>query len=88
MDSSGLRKKERFWQPTWGPGDVKRQAGRAYAQLVSNTLDVFELLFNLKWHSNQWKSQNRKIVIREWNWEDDLLVLKKNVPVLGNAVES
>lgn len=70
------------------PGDVKRQAGRAYAQLVSNTLDVFELLFNLKWHSNQWKSQNRKIVIREWNWEDDLLVLKKNVPVLGNAVES
>lgn len=70
------------------PYDFRKQAGRAYQQLVSNTLDVFELLYNLKWHENQWKSQERKVIIREWNYEENLPTLKKNVPILGNAVES
>ena len=70
------------------PDDPEKLAGRAYEQLVSDTLDVFELLFNLKWHENQWKSQGRKIIIREWNYDNDLPTLKKNVPVLGNAVAS
>ncbi len=70
------------------PDDFRKQAGRAYQQLVSNTLDVFELLYNLKWHENQWKSQGRKVIIREWNYEENLPTLKKNVPILGNAVES
>ena len=69
------------------PGDTKKQAGRAYSQLVSNTLDIFELLYNLKWHENQWQSDGKRIVIKEWNREEDLKVLKANVKILGNSVE-
>lgn len=32
---------------------VNKPAGRAYEHLVSNTLDVFELLYNLKYHENR-----------------------------------
>lgn len=67
---------------------VNKPAGRAYEHLVSNTLDVFELLYNLKYHENRWKSQDRKIVIKEWNYADQMKVLKNDVPILGNAVES
>lgn len=70
------------------PGDPKKQAGRAYSQLVSNTLDIFELLYNMKWHENRWADSGRKIVIREWNAGENLKVLKRNAPVLGNSVES
>lgn len=70
------------------PKDPKKEAGRAYEQLVSNTLDVFELLYNKKWHENQWSDGRRKLVIREWNYSENLPVLKDNVPILGNAVES
>ena len=41
-------------------------AGIAYERLVSNCLDVFELLYNLQFHQNHWKDQNRRIVIKEW----------------------
>lgn len=70
------------------PGEVKKQAGRAYSQLVSDTLDVIELLYNLKWHENQWQSSGKKIVIREWNASENLKVLKENARILGNSVES
>ena len=62
-------------------------AGIAYERLVSNCLDVYELLYNLQFHQNHWKDQNRRIVIKEWKLEEDLTSLKNNVPVLGNAVE-
>lgn len=65
-----------------------KPAGKAYEHLVSNTLDVFELLFNLKYHENRWKSQGRRILIKEWNYEEQMKVLKNNVPILGNAVEN
>ena len=65
-----------------------KPAGKAYEHLVSNTLDVFELLYNLKYHENRWKSQNRKIVIKEWNYAEQMKVLKNDVPILGNVVES
>lgn len=65
-----------------------KPAGRAYEHLVSNTLDVFELLYNLKYHENRWKSQDRRIIIKEWNYAEQMNVLKNNVPILGNAVES
>lgn len=65
-----------------------KPAGKAYEHLVSNTLDVFELLYNLKYHENRWKSQDRKIVIKEWNYADQMKVLKNDVPILGNVVES
>lgn len=65
-----------------------KPAGKAYEHLVSNTLDVFELLYNLKYHENRWRSQGRKIVIKEWNYDDQIKTLKNSVPILGNAVES
>ncbi len=67
---------------------VGKPAGKAYEHLVSNTLDVFELLYNLKYHENRWKSLNRKIIIKEWNYADQMGVLKNDVPILGNVVES
>ena len=67
---------------------VNKPAGRAYEHLVSNALDVFELLYNLKYHENRWKSQDRRIVIKEWNYAEQMEVLKNDVPILGNAVES
>lgn len=65
-----------------------KPAGKAYEHLVSNTLDVFELLYNLKYHENRWKSSNRKIIIKEWNYDEQMRVLKNDVPILGNVVES
>lgn len=65
-----------------------KPAGKAYEHLVSNTLDVFELLYNLSYHENRWKSQGRKIIIKEWNYADQMKVLKEDVPIFGNAVES
>ena len=62
-------------------------AGIAYERLVSNCLDVYELLYNLQFHQNHWKDQNRRIVIKEWKLEEDLHSLKNNVPILGSAVE-
>ncbi len=68
--------------------DPQKSAGWAYEHLVSNTLDVFELLYNLRYHENRWKNQARRIVIKEWNYADQMKVLKNNVPILGNAVDS
>lgn len=67
--------------------DSKRNAGDAYNRLVSDTLDVFELLYNLTFHERRW-DDSRKIVIREWELTTDLERLKDQVPILGNAVES
>lgn len=66
----------------------EKAAGKAYEHLVSNTLDVFELLYNLRYHENRWKNQDRRIIIREWNYKDQMRVLKNDVPIFGNAVES
>ena len=65
-----------------------KPAGKAYEHLVSNTLDVFELLYNLKYHKNHWKSLDRRIVIKEWNYAEQMKVLKNDVPILGNVIES
>lgn len=62
-------------------------AGLAYARLVSDCLDVFELLFNKKFHENQWQG-NIKIVIKEWNKEDEMKELYNRVPILYNALNS
>lgn len=64
----------------------KKIAGVAYNRLVSDTLDIFELLYNLSYHMGRWNS-NRRITIREWNMQSDLPTLKKQVPILGHAIE-
>lgn len=65
----------------------KRYAGDAYNRIVSDILDVFELLYNQTYHEGRW-GDSYKIVIREWNYDENLKDLKKQVPVLGGAVES
>lgn len=62
-------------------------AGLAYTRLVSDCLDVFELLFNKKYHENQW-GEKEKIVIKEWNKEEQLNELKNSVPILYNAIQA
>ncbi len=65
-----------------------KQAGYAYERLVSNCLDVFELLYRKNYHENLWKGSNIRIEIKEWNYNSDLTTLKGAVPILGSAVES
>ena len=67
--------------------DSKKHAGEAYNRLVSDTLDVFEILYNQTYHQKRW-DDTRKIVIREWEYDTDLTNLKKQVPILGSAVEN
>lgn len=64
----------------------KKEAGFAYRQLVSDILDVYELLFNLKYHvNNSWKN-GEKIELREWNASENLPYLKSKMPVLYNCI--
>lgn len=63
--------------------DSSNEAGLAYEWLVSDCLDVFELLFNLRFH----QMKNEKIVIKEWNREDGLKNLKGKMPILENALQ-
>ncbi|MDE6083036.1 MAG: hypothetical protein K2G11_00975, partial [Muribaculaceae bacterium] len=67
--------------------DSKKHAGDAYNRLVSDTLDIFELLYNQTFHEGRW-DDSRKIFIREWDLDTDLKNLKRQVPILGNAVEN
>ena len=60
-------------------------AGLAYTRIVSDCLDVFELLFNKKYHENQW-GDNERIVIKEWDRDEQLNELKNNVPIPYNAI--
>lgn len=80
--------KEAFRRALEERNNPSKQAGRAYERLVSNCLDVFELLYNKNYHENLWQESELKIVIKEWNYSDDLKTLKATVPVLGTAIES
>jgi antitoxin component of RelBE/YafQ-DinJ toxin-antitoxin module len=80
--------KEAFRRVLEERNDSKKQAGRAYEQIVSNCLDVFELLYNKEYYENHWNDRERKIIIKEWNYDTDLKTLKNQIPILGNAVES
>lgn len=65
----------------------KNEAGQAYTRLVSDCLDVYELLFNLKYHRNHWANQ-RDIAIKEWELNEDMPRLKKKMPVLYSAIKN
>ena len=62
-------------------------AGLAYERLVSDCLDVFELLFNKKFHANQW-NEEIKINIKEWERKEEMKELHDNVPILYNALNA
>ena len=80
--------KEAFRRVLEEKNNPSKQAGRAYERLVSNCLDVFELLYNKNYHENIWRGSDMRIVIKEWNYSDDINTLKAAVPVLGTAIES
>lgn len=64
------------------PRNPDKAAGKAYDQLVSDCLDVFELLYNLSSLKNKYNDiLNIKIV--EWDKESQLKHLKELIPKLG-----
>ncbi len=63
-----------------------KEAGFAYRQLVSDILDVYELLFNLKYHQNNTWKNGQNIELREWNSKEQLAVIKKQMPILFNSL--
>lgn len=65
--------------------DEKKEAGFAYRQLVSDILDIYELLFNLNYHRNIWNGR-ANIELREWNCADNLERIKGTMPVLYNSL--
>lgn len=68
--------------------DSRKEAGLAYKRLVSDVLDIYELLFNIKYHrNNSWKN-GEKIELREWNAAENLVYIKKKMPVLYNSIDS
>lgn len=60
------------------------ESGLAYERLVSDCLDIYELLFNQEYH----KARNEKIVIKEWVKDDSLPIMKQVVPILENSVST
>ena len=77
--------KEAFRRITEEVRHPENKSGLAYTRIVSDCLDVFELLFNKKYHENQW-GENAKIIIKEWNKEDQMKELHDRVPILYNAL--
>ncbi len=78
--------KEAFRRATEEHTDSRKEAGFAYRQMVSDILDVYELLFNLKYHrNNSWKS-GEKVELREWKSAENLAYLKAKMPVLYNSI--
>lgn len=66
----------------------KKEAGFAYRQLVSDILDVYELLFNLKYHrNNSWK-RGEKLELCEWKADENLKYLKGKMPILYNSLDN
>lgn len=63
------------------------EAGYAYRLIVSNCLDVLELLFNYKFHKNSWSS-SESISIKEWDRAEKMEDLKQKVPILYNALNT
>ncbi len=66
----------------------RKEAGFAYKQLVSDILDVYELLFNIKYHRNNSWMNGEKLELREWNSAENLAYIKKRMPVLYNAIDN
>ena len=67
--------------------DSQKEAGFAYKQLVSDILDAYELLFNLKYHKNNTWKGGQKIEVQEWDSQEQLAYLKSKMPILYNSVE-
>jgi len=67
--------------------DSKKEAGFAYQQLVSDILDVFELLYNLTFHRNNTWKNGEKLEIREWDSTENLAHIRNKMPILYNSLK-
>lgn len=65
----------------------KKEAGYAYRQLVSDILDVYELIFNIKYHRNNTWKNGEKVELREWNSKENLAYIKTHMPILFNSID-
>lgn len=59
-------------------------AGTAYERLVSDCLDIFELLYNQRYH----EACSDNIVVREWLVEENMPTLKEKTRILHDAIEN
>jgi len=66
--------------------DSRKEAGFAYRQFVSDVLDVYELLFNLKYHRNNSWRRGEKLELRQWESNENLAYLKEKMPILYNSI--
>ena len=64
----------------------KKEAGFAYRQMVSDILDVYEMLFNLTYHKNNTWKNGGKLEIREWSKNENLEYIKNKMPILFNSI--
>lgn len=80
--------KEAFRRALDEKRDPNKIAGDAYNRLVSDTLDVFELLYNLTFHQKRWDKEGLQLDIVEWNYDAQLPGLKKGVPILAKALQN
>lgn len=60
-------------------------AGEAYKRLVSDCLDLYELLFNYKHHKNVW-GENSEIEILEWDKAKNMERMKDSNKLLADAL--
>ena len=79
--------REAFRRVTEEHINQKKEAGYAYRQLVSDILDVYELIFNIKYHRNNTWKNGEKIELREWNSMENLAYIKKRMPILFNSID-
>lgn len=77
---------EAFRRVTEEKRHLENSAGLAYKRIVSDCLDVFELLFNKKYHENMWNGKGTKVTIKEWDLEENMKELHDRVPILYNAL--
>ena len=62
-------------------------AGDAYRQLVSDCLDVYELLYYWNYHKRH-SAQNLNLQIKEWKAQDNLQRMEHITPILGRAINA
>ena len=62
-------------------------AGDAYRQLVSDCLDVFELLYYWNYHKSH-STNDLNIYIKEWKYEDNIGRLENMSPILGKSISN
>ena len=78
--------REAFRRTTEEHVNSKKEAGFAYRQMVSDILDVYEMLFNLTFHRNNTWRNGEKVELREWSKEENIEHIKKKMPILYNSV--